>query len=39
MFRFGMNPTINKPKRVTRHAATATDHVFTNTIMISNDNL
>ena len=35
MFRFGMNPTINKPKRVTRHAATANDHVF---IMISNDN-
>ena len=33
MFRFGMIPTINKPTRVTRHAATAIDHVFTNTIM------
>ena len=33
MFRFGMIPTINKPARVTRHAATAIDHVFTNTIM------
>ena len=28
-----MIPTINKPTRVTRHTATATDHVFTNTIM------
>ena len=33
MFRFGMIPTINKPTRVTRHTATAIDHVFTNTIM------
>ena len=33
MFRFGMIPTINKPKRVTRHTATTIDHVFTNTIM------
>ena len=33
MFRFGMIPTINKPKRVTRHTATAIDHVFTNTLM------
>ena len=28
-----MIPTINKPTRVTRHTATAIDHVFTNTIM------
>ena len=35
MFRFGMIPTINKPTRVTRHTATAIDHVFTNTIMDS----
>ena len=27
-----MIPTINKPARVTRHTATAIDHVFTNTI-------
>ena len=33
MFRFGMIPTINKPARVTRHTATAIDHIFTNTIM------
>ena len=33
MFRFGMIPTINKPTRVTRHTATAIDHVFRNTIM------
>ena len=33
MFQFGMIPTINKPTRVTRHTATVTDHVFTNTIM------
>ena len=33
MFRFGMIPTINKPTRVTRHTATAIDHVFTNTIV------
>ena len=33
MFRFGMIPTTNKPTRVTRHTATAIDHVFTNTIM------
>ena len=33
MFRFGMIPAINKPKRVTRHFATAIDHAFTNTIM------
>ena len=33
IFRFGMIPTINKPTRVTRHTATAIDHVFTNTIM------
>ena len=31
MFRFRMIPTINKPTRVTRHTATAIDHVFTNT--------
>ena len=28
-----MIPTINKPTRVTRHTATAIDHVFTNAIM------
>ena len=28
-----MNPTINKRTRVTRHTDTATDHIFTNTIM------
>ena len=33
MFRFGMISTINKPTRVTRYAATAIDHVLTNTIM------
>ena len=33
MFRFGMIPTINKPTCVTRHTATAIDHVFINTIM------
>ena len=33
MFRFGMIPTINKSIHVTRHTATAIDHVFTNTIM------
>ena len=34
MFLFGMIPMINKPTRVTRqHAATAIDHVFTDTIM------
>ena len=33
IFRFGMIPMANKPARVTRHTATAIDHVFTNTIM------
>ena len=33
MFRFRMILTINKPTRVTRHSATAIDHVFTYTIM------
>ena len=33
MSRFVMIPTINKPTRVTKHTATATDQVFTNTIM------
>ena len=33
MFRFGMIPTINKTTHVTRHTATAINHVFTNTIM------
>ena len=33
MFRFGMIPAINRPTRVTKHTATAIDHVFTNTIM------
>ena len=33
VFQFGMIPTINKPTPVTRHTATATDRVFTNTIM------
>ena len=34
LFRFGMIPAINKPTpRVTRHPATAIDHIFTNTIM------
>ena len=28
-----MIPTISKPTRLTRHTVTATDHVFTNTIM------
>ena len=29
-FRFGMIPTINKATRLTRHAATAIDHIFYN---------
>ena len=33
MFRFEMIFKINKPTCVTRHTATAIDHVFTNTIM------
>ena len=33
MFRFGMIPTINKPTHITKHIATTTDHIFTNTIM------
>ena len=33
IFRFRMIPTINKPTRVTMHTATASDHVFTNSIM------
>ena len=33
MFRFGMIPTTNKPTRITKHTATAIDHVFTNTTM------
>ena len=32
IFRFGLIPIINKPTCVTRHTATVTDHVFTNTI-------
>ena len=33
MFRFGVIPTISKPAGVTRHTATAIDHVFTNSII------
>ena len=33
MFRFGMIPTINKPTRVIRQAASAIDHIITNSIM------
>ena len=33
MFRFGMIPTINKLTHVTRHTATAIDHLFTDTTM------
>ena len=33
MFRCGMAPVINKPARVTRYTATATDHMFTNSII------
>ena len=33
MFRCGMVPAIDKPTRVTRYTATATDHMFTNSII------
>ena len=33
MFRYGMIPTINKPKRVTANTATAIDHIITNIII------
>ena len=33
MFQFGVILTISKPTGVTRHTATATDHVFTNSII------
>ena len=33
MFRCGTVPAINKPTRVTRYTATATDHIFTNSII------
>ena len=33
MFPFGMIPTINKPTRVTRQAASAIDHIITNSVM------
>ena len=33
MFDCGMVPAINKPTRVTRYTATATDHMFTNSII------
>ena len=33
MFRYGMIPTINKPKRVTANTGTAIDHIITNVII------
>ena len=33
MFHYNMIPTINKPTRVTRNTATATDHIITNTVI------
>ena len=33
MFRHGLIPTVNKPKRVTRNTATAIDHIITNSII------
>ena len=33
MFQYDMIPTINKPTRVTRHTATAIDHIITNTVI------
>ena len=33
MFRHGLIPTLNKPTRVTRNAATATDHIITNSVV------
>ena len=33
IFRFELISVINKPTSVTRHTATATDHLFRNTIM------
>ena len=32
MFQYNMIPTINKPTRVTRKAATAIDHIILNTV-------
>ena len=33
MFRYGMIPTINKPRRVRANTATAIDHIITNIII------
>ena len=33
MFQHNMMPTINKPTRVTRNAATAIDHMITNIVI------
>ena len=33
MFHFGMIPTINKPRRVTRETVSANDYIITNSIM------
>ena len=37
MFRYNMIPSTNKPTRVTRHSANATDHIITNSITGHND--
>ena len=33
MLRNGLTPTVNKPTRVTRNAATAIDHIITNSVI------
>ena len=33
MFRHGLNPTLNKPTRVTRNTATAIDHIIRNSVI------
>ena len=37
MFRYNMIPLTNKPTRVTRHSANATDHIITNSVTGHND--